>query len=739
MHLNATHQPTSGRMRFSTATKTKNILLAALALLTLCAVETRAANVVVDSTKSWIGYMNVSELPANGGNYVFGSPWGTADLDAYFTNATLVLTPNTSIDRDVPNDAFWWAGGAGGAPNKNMDASMYVQDDTLAGQTIVFNGLCLSNSLVDPYTCVAYIKDFAPDYSSSTATTAALVGGTSFSLTLTAAAGHHIQYGFETIGPDARLANLASLGNVVVSVPTSVNVLVDQSKTWLGYMNVFELPVNGSGYIFGSGWGAGDLNATFSAGVVQLTPNTSIYRDVALSDPFWWQGDGTGNKTMDANYYVENSGLAGQFVTFSGYVWTNSLMSPYTSQAFIKELDPSAGYATVNIVTQSLTSSNFNISTLTSAGHVIQYGFETVGPNANTALTPLATLGQVLVSSNPPPTGPVITGLPSPVYVNSTSNASITVTATGTSLTYRWRKNGVNLNNGGNVSGATSATLALNNVSGADEASYSVVVTDNIGRAATNSSFLVVFNPANLSIDPNATWNGYVNAYFVNGDGSLGGYATGFGYPTDLLRASFSGGVANLSPNTSLYNLSDAYWTNPDGTPNKYVEADFYIANDALAGQTLTLNGYCPSNSIDASYTASVWIEDFSPGYALNASTNLALVGGQPFSITLPTSGGDHIQYGLRVLGVDNAPGSPLTLGVAQVSIVPPVIAASRAGNVTTLSFPSVSGHTYTLLYKTNLTDSTWSTLSSVGGTGATINATDTTTSARRFYRLSVQ
>jgi len=134
-------------------------------LLLLGAISSASAvNVIVDSSKTWIGFMNVSELPANGGAYQFGSYWGTTDLNASFSSAGLTLTPNTSIDRDVPNDAYWWVGGAGGAPNKNMDASMYVQDDTLAGQTVTFSGNCVSNTLVSPYTVTVFIKDFAPDF-----------------------------------------------------------------------------------------------------------------------------------------------------------------------------------------------------------------------------------------------------------------------------------------------------------------------------------------------------------------------------------------------------------------------------------------------------------------------------------------------------------------------------------------------------------------------------------------------
>jgi hypothetical protein len=41
-----------------------------------------AATVTVDPSASWNGFMNVFELPSNGGGYVFGQSWGTADLTA---------------------------------------------------------------------------------------------------------------------------------------------------------------------------------------------------------------------------------------------------------------------------------------------------------------------------------------------------------------------------------------------------------------------------------------------------------------------------------------------------------------------------------------------------------------------------------------------------------------------------------------------------------------------------------
>ena len=85
-----------------------------------------------------------------------------------------------------------------------MDANLYheVDDGSLAGQTLTFTGTVLSNSLVSPYTSVAFIKDFVSNFSSSTGVTVPLTPGLfNISLPISADPTHHIQWGFETIGP----------------------------------------------------------------------------------------------------------------------------------------------------------------------------------------------------------------------------------------------------------------------------------------------------------------------------------------------------------------------------------------------------------------------------------------------------------------------------------------------------------------------------------------------------------
>ena len=96
---------------------------------------------------------------------------------------------------------------------------MYVEvTGGLSGQSVTFTGNVLSNTLISPYTSVAFIKDFAPDFSSNVAVSAPLTPGI-FSITLNTlpGAGRHVQYGFETIGPNVWVTDRGPVGDAQVT------------------------------------------------------------------------------------------------------------------------------------------------------------------------------------------------------------------------------------------------------------------------------------------------------------------------------------------------------------------------------------------------------------------------------------------------------------------------------------------------------------------------------------------
>jgi hypothetical protein len=178
-------------------------------------------------------------------------------------------------------------------------------------------------------------------------------------------------------------------------------VTVDPGALWLGFMNVFELPANGGGYVFGSGWGVPDLTASFSGDVLTLGPNT-----IGDPSPFWYIGGGgpgaPGNKIMNANMYLETTGVyVGEQLTFTGIVLNNTLTSSHIARAFIKDFAPD--YSSFNVTTADLVNGVFNVSmaTIADPARHVQFGFEMTGPNV--WITDVGPFGTVQVTSIPEP------------------------------------------------------------------------------------------------------------------------------------------------------------------------------------------------------------------------------------------------------------------------------------------------------------------------------------------------
>jgi hypothetical protein len=209
--------------------------------LTLCALfgavtsASAAVTYTVNPAGTWLGYMNVFSVSGTGygagaaGGFVFGQGWGPADLRANFAGPDVSLQVNTIGD---PN-SFWYtpSGGPGSVGNKIMDASFYQQfDGPLAGQTVIFTGDVLSNNLatglggpVDAagrgWTSKAFIKDFAPDFSSFVVSEVDLPTSGVFSINLNTIndPARHVQFGFQTIGPNVWAGDPLTTNSIVVT------------------------------------------------------------------------------------------------------------------------------------------------------------------------------------------------------------------------------------------------------------------------------------------------------------------------------------------------------------------------------------------------------------------------------------------------------------------------------------------------------------------------------------------
>lgn len=435
----------------------------------------------------------------------------------------------------------------------------------------------------------------------------------------------------------------------------ATTVYLDPAQAWQGYMNVYDLPANGGAYEFGSPWGVAALPAVFNGTTVTAGPNVNTYNP---SDAYWVNPDGSGNKICDANFYVQNDGLAGQVVTFTGYCLSNSLVSPYTSSLFIKDLN--SGYGVVAITNFTPVPGHaFSISLATTAGDHIQYGLETVGPNANPAT--VASLGQVLVASNyvatpPPPNYP-------------TNNAPV-------------------------------PTQPAANV-------------------------LALWNSSNTYTDASG-----INFYPWGAASSVGDYTiTGGAVVKSYLGLQYYGVELNPDYNGGTDINVSSYST---------MHVDVWTTANQLAIKLVsTINGAAPELIYPASsgvITSNHWV---SLNIPLSAFTNL-----------VPTLDLTHLS---QMLWIDNGdiPGPGVQQGnfyfdnvyfyTQSVPTAPTVTVAVNSGG-SHVTFPTQAGFTYTVQYKNNLNDPTWTNLSSVSGTGSPATVVDSTTGlAHRFYRISIQ
>ncbi|MBK7642048.1 MAG: thrombospondin type 3 repeat-containing protein [Planctomycetes bacterium] len=89
-------------------------------------------------------------------------------------------------------------------------------------------------------------------------------------------------------------------------------------------------------------------------------------------------------------------------------------------------------------------------------------------------------------------TCPGLSNKPDNAQVCSGTTAVFSVTATGSGLSYQWRRNGSPLSNGGHYSGALSATLMITTVDANDLGVFDVVVSNNCGSVTSTLATLTL-------------------------------------------------------------------------------------------------------------------------------------------------------------------------------------------------------------------------------------------------------
>jgi hypothetical protein len=191
----------------------------------------RTVNVSTDHNQRWVGYQVANAAVPYFTGYL---DLGAGDIQGTTSSSDAIrCAPDLRADKLAHTDTTVWQDASGlsdANPGLTADSTYYVDTGSLAisGDTVVFSGQLLTNSLVDPYasTIVAFIKDFDAGWGwhgESMVYLNTLTNGEVFSVSkVISGGGSHVQYGFEWVGPPARTNPAAAsyagnLGYVLVS------------------------------------------------------------------------------------------------------------------------------------------------------------------------------------------------------------------------------------------------------------------------------------------------------------------------------------------------------------------------------------------------------------------------------------------------------------------------------------------------------------------------------------------
>jgi hypothetical protein len=206
----------------------KSVVLVALAVFALSAgIAGADVTVTVDPGTLTNGYMNVFDLS---NNFQWGSGWAPVDLTATWTGNDVTLGPNSVNDPST----YWYlpSGEPGAVGQKIMEANLYAEPaGSLPGQTVTFVGTVLSNTLTSAHVATAFIRDFAPDFSSFNTTIIPLPASGAFSLSLATVndPARHVQYGFQVRGACVWITDRGPFGTATIG---PLEVVPARQTTW---------------------------------------------------------------------------------------------------------------------------------------------------------------------------------------------------------------------------------------------------------------------------------------------------------------------------------------------------------------------------------------------------------------------------------------------------------------------------------------------------------------------------
>lgn len=268
------------------------------------------------------------------------------------------------------------------------------------------------------------------------------------------------------------------------------------------------------------------------------------------------------------------------------------------------------------------------------------------------------------------------------------SPVAFSIGATGSGLTYQWRKDGVNITN------ATSDTYSISNAVATDAGRYDVVITNPCG--------IVVSGVASLSVQSSNSWVGQVSSDWNTAANWCGGVPVSTTNVTINAGTPFSPVISALaSANNVTIGAGATLTIDPIGTLNLYGD---FVNNGTFIANAGTIAFRGATNQNVAAMTVGSVIMDGTGGVTLDgniyAGTMLTLTNGNitlgayDLSLRKVTGGssGSHI--------ITNGNGSAIAVYVDNTVTVP---VGHAAGNYNPVIIGNGQGMTYVVRVKAGL------------------------------------
>lgn len=330
------------------------------------------------------------------------------------------------------------------------------------------------------------------------------------------------------------------------------------------------------------------------------------------------------------------------------------------------------------------------------------------------------------------------------------STVQFIATAIGAApLSYRWQKDGVD------VPLATSGTLTVANITFADAGSYRLRVSNTVGSVLSDPAQLLIPGPPTISTFANQT---------IDEDTDAGPIAFSVqDLDTPLAALTLTG----QSSNPSL--VASTGITFAGAGQNRTVRVR---PNANQSGTTLISISVQDSTGASATNSFTLTVRPvIDPILVIQQPRNVLAVTGAPVTLSITATSSLPIAYQWQRNGQSLAGATSSTFQIASVqgtnvgsyavllsngetnlsSVTvnlsltnalprPQIVSITQTGTIATVTVTTVVGLNYTLEYKVNVSDPTWTPLGSLPGTGSSQILTDpAATIPSRFYRVRAE